>query len=200
MAPVWDERYQGDHFFYGTEPNDFLAAHASALPAGSSVLCLGEGEGRNATFLAVRGHRVVALDQSRVGLDKALRLAASRGVTIETEVADLADYRIGPGRWDAIVSIWCHLPSPLRRHVHAAVVAGLAAGGCVILEAYTPAQLALRTGGPKDPDLMPTLAQLREEFSGLVFEHACELEREVQEGDGHRGPSAVVQVLARRPA
>jgi SAM-dependent methyltransferase len=199
MAPVWDERYAGEAYFYGTEPNDFLAAHAGAIRSGGSVLCLGEGEGRNAALLAAAGHRVLALDQSPVGLAKASRLAASRGLHIDTAAVDLADYVIEPGRWDGIVSIWCHLPSALRRHVHAAVVAGLAPGGCYVLESYTPAQLAFRTGGPKDPDLMPTLAQLREELAGLHFEHALELEREVHEGAGHGGQSAVVQVIARRP-
>ena len=52
---MWDERYRSDDYFYGTAPNDFLAAHVEAIPPGP-VLCLAEGEGRNAVFLAERGH------------------------------------------------------------------------------------------------------------------------------------------------
>ncbi len=80
------------------------------------------------------------------------------------------------------------------------MVAGLRPGGVFLLEAYTPDQLRYGTGGPKDVDLLPTLAQLREELQGLQFEFAIERERDVREGSGHTGPSAVVQVVARRPA
>jgi hypothetical protein len=66
------------------------------------------------------------------------------------------------------------------------------------LEAYTPAQLAFGTGGPKSPELLMTLSALREELSGLDFLVAHELERDVIEGDGHTGRGAVVQILARR--
>ena len=195
---MWDERYAGAEYFYGTEPNDFLRARAAAIPAGGRVLCLGEGEGRNAAFLAGLGLDVVALDQSKEGLRKALELAAARGVKIATVQADLAGYDIEPGAWDAITSIWCHLPSQLRARVHAQVVAGLKPGGVFILEAYRPEQLRFGTGGPKDVDLLPTLAALRQELPGLAFELAAELERDVREGGGHAGQSAVVQVLARR--
>ena len=199
MPPIWDERYAADQYFYGTLPNDFLAEHAGRIAPGGAVLSLGEGEGRNAAFLAARGYRVLALDQSPVGLDKARRLATSRGVTIDTLAADLGDYRIAPGGWDGIVSIWCHLPSALRRRVYADVAAGLRPGGVVLVESYTPDQLRFGTGGPKDVDLMPTLAQLRTELPGLLFEHAVETVREVHEGAGHGGQSAVLQVVARRP-
>jgi SAM-dependent methyltransferase len=195
---MWDERYSAPDYFYGTEPNDFLREQAAAIPAGGGVLCLAEGEGRNAVFLASLGLHVVALDQSGEGLRKTLKLAAVRNVAVATIQADLASYAIEPGRWDAVVSIWCHLPSALRGRVHAQVVAGLKPGGVFLLEAYRPEQLRFGTGGPKEADLMPTLAQLRQELAGLDFRHLVELEREVHEGQGHSGKSAVVQVIARR--
>jgi hypothetical protein len=88
----------------------------------------------------------------------------------------------------------------LRRRIHRAAAAGLQPGGAIILEAYTPAQLAFATGGPKSVELLMTLAGLREELSGLEFLIARELERDVVEGDGHTGRGAVVQILARRPS
>jgi SAM-dependent methyltransferase len=194
----WDERYGADTYFYGVEPNDFLREQAGALRARGEALCLGEGEGRNAVHLAQQGFAVVAVDQSAVGMQKAQQLAAARGVRITTVISDLAKFRIEPGSWDAIVSIWCHLPRELRREVHRQAAAGLKPGGAFLLEAYTPAQLQHRTGGPSTPDLMPTLAELREELAGLDFRHGVECERIVQEGTGHRGLSAVVQVLAFR--
>jgi hypothetical protein len=196
----WDERYGKPDYFYGTEPNDFLRGHCTEIRSGGDVLCLAEGEGRNAVFLAQQGFHPLALDQSAVGLGKAMQLARARHVHIDTVVANLDDYRIEAGRWDGIVSIWCHLPSALRAVVHRQVVAGLKIGGVFLLEAYTPAQLAHGTGGPKDLDLLPTLAGLREELAGLEFVHAEERERVIHEGPGHNGPSSVVQVVARRSA
>ena len=194
----WDERYAATDYFYGTEPNDFVRERCGAIPTGGDVLCLGEGEGRNAVFLAQQGYRVVALDQSAIGLRKAQQLATERGVRIGTVVANLDGYRMEPARWDGIVSIWCHLPSALRAAVHAQVVDGLKVGGVFLLEAYTPEQLKHGTGGPKDVALLPTLVELRRELAGLEFGQAVELERVIHEGQGHDGLSAVVQIVARR--
>jgi SAM-dependent methyltransferase len=196
-AAFWNNRYAVAGHVFGEAPNTFVAEVAPQIPAGP-VLCLAEGEGRNAVHLATLGHRVTALDQSDVGLSKARRLAGARGVEIETVVADLANYSIAAGAWAGIVSIFAHLPPALRREVHRGVVAGLQSGGVFVLEAYTPAQLAFGTGGPKDPERLMTLAALREELAGLELLIAREVERDVTEGSGHTGRAAVVQILARR--
>ncbi len=195
---MWDERYSEPGYAYGAEPNDFLAAEAARIPPGGRVLCLAEGEGRNAVWLAGRGLVVTAVDQSSVGLAKAETLAAERGVSIATVQADLAVFEIEPGAWDAIVSIWGHLPRHVREVLHKKVAHGLRPGGVLILEAYTPAQLALGTGGPRDPGMCMTLASLREELAGLEVVVGIEKEREVKEGKYHQGRSAVVQVAAVR--
>lgn len=194
---MWNERYDTPEYVYGTKPNDFLKSVAGNLPRGK-VLSLGEGEGRNAVFLAERGCDVLAVDQSPVGLEKARRLAALGGVKIRTAVADLAEYAMAAEEWDAVVSIFCHLPSGLRRVVHERVVRALRPGGVFVLEAYTLAQLQFRTGGPSSPDLLASLKTLQDELTGLNFEHAHELERPVLEGRFHTGRAAVVQILARK--
>jgi SAM-dependent methyltransferase len=196
-AGFWNTRYTRDDYLYGTEPNEFVAEVAARIPPGP-VLCLAEGEGRNAAFLAARGHTVTVIDQSEVALAKARRLAAARGVAIETVVADLATYRITPGAWAGIVATWAHLPPEVRRAVHAQAAQGLRPGGVFILEAYTPAQLAYDTGGPRSVEWLMSAAQLRGELAGLEFEILRELERDVREGTAHTGRGAVVQVLARR--
>lgn len=196
-ADFWDTRYGTTDFVFGTDPNDFLRDVAGQIQSGP-VLCLAEGEGRNAVFLAGRGHAVTAVDQSAIGLAKAQALAAARGVTLTTAVADLSTYGIAPGAWSGIVAIFMHLPPALRRDLLARATAGLQPGGVFVMEAYTPAQLAFGTGGPKDPALLPTLAQLRGELPGLEFVVGREVERDVVEGSGHTGRAAVVQVVARR--
>jgi SAM-dependent methyltransferase len=194
---MWDERYSEPGFAYGTEPNEFLASVAGRIPLGP-VLSLGEGEGRNAAYLAGLGHRVVAIDQSEVGLAKARRLAADRGLTIETVCADLGAYLIEPSAWAGIVSIFCHLPSRVRVGLYAAAVRGLRPGGILVLEAYTPKQIGRGTGGPQDPDMTVSLSGLIDELAGLEFVHARELDREVREGAYHTGVASVVQVVGRR--
>jgi hypothetical protein len=159
---------------------------------------LAEGEGRNAVYLASLGHSVTAVDQSVQGLAKARKLAAARGVSVNTINVDLAAFSITPGSWSGVVATFAHLPPSLRREVHRQVVAGLRPGGLYLMEAYTPAQLGFDTGGPKDPALLMTLAALREELAGLELLIGREVEREVLEGSFHSGRAAVVQVLARR--
>lgn len=195
---MWNDRYSEEGWAYGTEPNDFVRQHAHHLPRPGRVLCLAEGEGRNAVFLAAAGWEVVALDQSEVGLRKARHLAGERGVTLETVVQDLASWEPEPDSFDGVVSIWAHLPPPVRRHTHAAVVRALRPGGGFLLEAYTPRQLLHRTGGPPVTDLLYEPADLRADLDGLVFERLVEVEREIHEGRYHHGVSAVVQVVARK--
>lgn len=197
-ANPWDTRYAGEAFMYGTAPNDFLREQVRSLPPGGRVLCLAEGEGRNAVFLAERGFRVTGVDGSKVGLEKAQRLARERGVKLETIVADLRNFDLGAGQWDAIVSIWCHVPPALRASLHPRIVAALAPGGVFLLEHYHPRQLEYRTGGPPDAALLVTRDELERDFAGLTVLHGFEGEREVQEGTGHAGKSFVTRFLGRR--
>ncbi|HEX8724137.1 MAG TPA: class I SAM-dependent methyltransferase [Gemmatimonadaceae bacterium] len=195
----WDERYAETDFAYGTEPSAFLAAVACQIPDGP-VLCLAEGQGRNAVFLARRGHAVTAVDQSAVGLGRARELAGAHGVTVECVAADLAHFEIEAGAWAGIVSIWAHLPPALRGAVYRRAVAGLRPGGVMVVEAYSPRQLEFGTGGPRAAELLVPRPALERELSGLEFILAQDAEREVVEGKYHRGMGAVVQVLGRKPA
>lgn len=192
---MWDERYSQRDYVYGTEPNDFLAAVAHRIPLGA-VLSLGEGEGRNAVYLARLGHRVVAVDQSGVGLAKAQQMAAEHGLAIETICANLENFSIQPAAWADIVSIFCHLPRRIRVPLYRKVVEGLQPGGVLVLENYTANQIGRGTGGPQDPDMMPSLADLTTELAGLKFIHACELERDIREGIYHTGVASVAQLVA----
>ncbi|MFP2907481.1 class I SAM-dependent methyltransferase [Pyxidicoccus sp. 3LFB2] len=200
-ALQWNSRYSVQEYVFGTQPNDFLVEATPSLPpAPARALSLGEGEGRNAIHLASLGYQVTAVDASDVGLRKAERLAVERGVSVETVVSDLADFTLAPETWDVVVIIFCHLLMPLRRQVHRAAVACLRPGGVLVLEAYTPAQLALRTGGPPMREALYTAEELHEDFAGLELPVLREFERKVVEGKLHTGRAAVVQVLGRKPA
>ena len=193
--PSWDERYSIPDYVYGTEPNEYLVEMTGRIPKGP-VLALADGEGRNGVYLAGKGYDVTAVDSSSVGLEKARRLARDRSVKIETIHADLADFEIGVERWTGIVWIFCHLPKELRRLVCKRCVQGLKPGGALVMEVYTPRQLAYGTGGPQSVDLLVEPEELKRELHGLRIEVAVEKVREINEGAYHSGMGAVVQILA----
>jgi SAM-dependent methyltransferase len=166
---AWDDRYAQDGWAFGTEPNDFLRKQAPLIPPGR-VLCLGEGEGRNATFLAEEGYEVVGVDRSQVGMDKAQGLAQEKGVFIETVVSSIEDFELTEGEWQ----------------------------GILVLEGYTPKQLDFGTGGPPDAERLVSLETLEKELSGLEVVVAQETEREVHEGRMHTGQGSVVQFVGRK--
>ena len=198
---MWNERYSENEYIFGTEPNDFLKENFQKIPAGGKVLCLAEGEGRNAVFLAEQGYQVTAMDMSEVGLNKALKLAKDRGVEISTQVADLTDYDFGAGEWDSIVSIWAHLPETVRQRVHAHIVPALKPNGVFILEAYTEQQLTMdAVGGPPatQKECFGSLAVLRNELAALEEIMGAETQRMISEGKRHQGLSAVVQFIAKK--
>jgi SAM-dependent methyltransferase len=192
---MWDERYSAEEYAYGTTPNEFLVENVSSIPKGK-VLSLAEGEGRNAVFLAQQGYDVTAVDGSLVGLNKAKKLADENQVIVEFIHADLADYDLGKNKWDGIVSIFCPLPSSLRKELYKKVMAGLKQNGVFLLEAYTPDQLKHGTGGGNSVDVMQSKESLRLELANLKFKHLTELEREVIEGVYHTGIGSVVQAIA----
>ena len=194
----WNERYAAYDFLYGTEPNAFLVENASLLRG--PVLSLSEGEGRNAVFMASLGLNVLGVDCSEVGLKKAQILASSRGVVIETEVADLAEFEPKEDYYCSVVSISAHLASSIRKKLYPRIEKALRPGGIVLLEAYSESQLAKDTGGPKDIDMLMSVEKLQREFQNLKPIIVKEIEREVCEGEGHTGMASVVQYVARKEA
>lgn len=120
-------------------------------------------------------------------------------MVIETVCCDLADYEPPQATFDLVVAIWMHLPPPLRTSTYQRALAALRPGGHLILEAYTPRQLAFGTGGPPSEALLIEPGVLRQELTGLEFVVLHECQRWIDEGPYHRGDSAVVQVLGRKP-
>lgn len=201
-ADAWNQRYaSGD--VYGTAPNDFLRDVVGVLAPQSRVLSLAEGQGRNAVFLAERGHTVTAVDISRTGLERVRALADARNVTarIETIEADLGAYEPA-GPFDAVIAVFAHLPSAVRRVAYRRAARSLVPHGLFVLESYRPEQVSHGTGGPRDRDLLPTLDELREDLTegDLRFDFivARAVERIVVEGTLHTGLAATNQLLARR--
>lgn len=193
---MWNEVYSCDDYYYGTEPNDFLAAQINQLSG--RVLSLAEGEGRNAVFMAERGLDVWAVDGSSIGLEKAQALAACRNVSFTTEVVDLNHFTPAAQSIQGAISIFAHLPSAARRALHQRVEQALQPGGIFLLEGYSQAQLPRSTGGPKNPDMLFSLEELLKDFTGSEMLLGQEIDREVLEGRGHTGVASVVQLVMRK--
>lgn len=198
MKEFWNERYSEEGYVYGEAPNDFLEEQVHLFREKGNILCLADGEGRNGVFLAAKGFHVVSVDQSEIGRQKALALAEKNSVSIKYDIGDLNDYDMGQDEWDGIVSIFAHTPSPVRARVLKAVKTALKPGGIFLLEGYNAKQLEYNTGGPKDPDMLYSLDELKAAFDDCTILHAGNIERNIQESAYHWGISSVVQFIVRK--
>ncbi len=202
----WDKRYDTEDYRYGTSPVNFLTESISDLAPGTA-LCIGAGEGRNAVWLAEQGWDVTALDLSRIGLDKAAKLAVSRGVSVKTVTADAVDWDMGMNTWDLVIIFFVHARPAERAAIHRNAALSLKADGRLILEGFTPRQFGTKTGGPgsKPPEgeapLEDMLArfiepeELRDQLPGLELSLLQELEIELDGGEMHNGPGFVVHCI-----
>jgi SAM-dependent methyltransferase len=201
----WDDRYAGDDYLFGTEANQFLVRCRSLLGgddlSGVRVLCVADGEGRNSVWLAGQGCDVDAFDPSPVAVAKARRLAARRGVGVRFAVADAESWDWRAGAYDVVAAIFVQFAGPaLRRRMFDRIAHTLRPGGLFLLEGYGVDQLAYGTGGPRTPENLYTADQLRSELGAFDLDQVREYHAEVEEGPGHSGMSALVDVIGRRRA
>ena len=139
-------------------------------------------------------------DFSPVGVDKARRLAAHKGVQVEHLEANVNDWDWDARQFDLVAAIFVQFMTPPERScLFAGMVRTLAPGGILLLQGYTPKQLDYDTGGPKQIEQFYTEALLREAFASLEILHLSEHEEMIEEGDAHCGMSALIDLVARKP-
>lgn len=199
MKNLWDERFAGKAYVYGTEPNRFFASQIAKLKPGT-ILLPGEGEGRNAVFAASLGFVVDAIDFSEQARNKAMALAQTRQVHVRQYiVSDLLEATLPEACYEIAAEIFLHLPADARQLWHKKLIRSLCPGAVVIFEAYHLNQLNYRTGGPQHPDLLYNAEMLRRDFEGFNFLLLEETIDELNEGILHRGLSALVRMVAQKP-
>ena len=71
-------------------------------------------------------------------------------------------------------------------------------GGLLLLQGYTPKQLEYRTGGPSAVENLYTEALLREIFADWEILLLHEHEDLIDEGRGHAGRSALIDLVVRK--
>jgi len=194
----WDERYSSNDFVYGTIPNTFFKDELDKLKTGN-ILLLGEGEGRNATYAAVKGWNVDAVDFSIIAKEKTLKLAEENSVSINYEITDLSEYKPKSKYYDAAAIIFLHLNPKIRSDVHSKVVDSLISGGTLILEVYEKEQLGKDSGGPQNIDMLYSKEELKDDFNNMKN---IELERKIvnlNESEHHKGDAVVLRLIAVKP-
>jgi SAM-dependent methyltransferase len=196
----WNGRFADEAYVFGTSPAAFVADNAHYLAVPSRVLVPADGEGRNSVYLAELGHRVVATDFAEAGVAKARGLAQARGVDVDFRHLDLRGWSWPEAEFDAVVAVFIQFAAPaFRDEIFAGMKRAVRPGGVVLLHGYTPKQLEFKTGGPSAVEQLYTEALLTAAFADWEILRLEAAERELDEGQGHRGRSAVIDLVARRP-
>ncbi|MGC1816119.1 MAG: class I SAM-dependent methyltransferase [Casimicrobiaceae bacterium] len=198
---TWNERYATPDYLFGEEPNAFLRKQARWLRPGSRVLCVADGEGRNSVWLAEQGFEVIAFDFAPNAVEKARALAKRRGVSVDHQVNDIESWPWATSRYDAIAAIFIQFLPPDRREAAiAAMKASVVPGGAFLLEGYRPEQVDYGTGGPPRREHMYTREWVEKQFADWDIRVLEAYDAEVCEGRGHSGMSALIDLVATRPA
>ncbi len=198
MREFWDNRYAVEEYVFGTKPNAFLASQRHLLEPGQKALAVADGEGRNGAWLASLGLEVLSVDFSPIAQEKAKKLAGN--LPIQFETADLTAWDWGRERFDVVAAIFIQFAGPeARTKLFSSMKGALKPGGLLLLEGYTPRQLEYKTGGPSQAENLYTEAMLEAAFSDMQILRLEAYEAEVDEGSGHSGRSALIDLVARKP-
>jgi SAM-dependent methyltransferase len=198
-ASTWNSRFKTDDYIFGTEPNAWLREHAAVWTRGQRVLCVADGEGRNSVWLASQGLSVDAFDIAELGVAKARKLAAARGVNVNYAISDCDSHAWPQGVYDGVVAIFVQFADPaMRERLFTHIKQCLRPGGILVLQGYTPQQLEYKTGGPPQVSHLYTPDLLRQAFADFELLELREYDAELNEGDRHSGMSALLGLLARR--
>jgi hypothetical protein len=102
--------------------------------------------------------------------------------------------------YDLLAAIFIQVLAPEERsQVFAAMRRALCPGGLLLLHGYTPKQLEFRTGGPSAVENLYTEDMLGGAFAGMDILELRAYEEVVDEGIGHKGLSALIDLIARQP-
>lgn len=198
---TWTARFASEGYLFGEAPNVFLRRETGRLAAGSRVLCVADGEGRNSVWLAEQGMRVSAFEFAANAVDKAHRLAEKRGVNVHFSVEDIYAWCWQPDAFDAVVAIFIQfLPPEDRDALFEGMKITVRPGGLMLLEGYRPEQVDYGTGGPPRRGHMYTRAWLQSRFADWEILELREYDAEIREGAAHCGMSALIDLVARRRA
>ncbi len=193
----WNEKFSREGYLYGKEPNAFLSNCYNNFIKSERILCLGEGEGRNAIFLAKKGYEVAAIDASDIGLKKLESFAQQEHVSVTTRCQDLNEW-VPNKKYGAIVFSYLHLLDNEKQSLFTKIETSLIHQGFFIAEVFSKNQLNYSSGGPKDAELLYSIEDFKKAFKHCIIHKLEEVEVELDEGKGHKGLASVIRIIAQR--
>lgn len=198
----WNDRYAGEEFAYGEEPNNYLKEQLIKFDTGK-ILFPAEGEGRNAVFAAKIGWTVSAFDISNEGLKKALQLAEKNEVTIDYQIGELQALNYQEGQFDGIALIYAHFPANIKSQLHKELDKYLRKGGIIIFEAFSKNHLDYlakneKVGGPKDIESLFSIEEIEADFNNYEVIELKETVIHLNEGIYHNGEGSVIRFVGRK--
>jgi SAM-dependent methyltransferase len=181
----WDHRWR-DKAGDPLRPDPWLIKILPLLPAGK-VLDIACGRGRNALFLAERGHSVHAIDYSEEGLAVLRAEAAARRCDIRTEKMDLENAPpLAAAGYEIVIDFFY-----LQRALFPALKRALRPGGVLVVRTFSSA--GHFPGGPRHKEFVLAPGELLEILSDwdiLLHEEGIE--------PSSKGGS-LAGIVARRP-
>ena len=196
MQDFWNAKFQGEALLYGGEPNNFIKENIELLLGTKKVMCLGEGEGRNALFLADKGLEVEALDASDVALFKLRQRAHENYLAIKIRHT-LLEYWEPEPIYGAIICTYLHLPKLHQKMLFEKSLQALQIGGIFIAELFSESQINFHSGGPKNIGLLYDFNDVLDTLKLLPCE-VIKLSQEViilNEGEKHVGRASVIRII-----
>ncbi len=202
MKDFWNNRYNQNEFTYGKEPNAFVKEKLPLFQAGK-ILFPAEGEGRNSVYAAQLGWDVSAFDFSKIGKEKAEKLAASKGVKIDYKVNGFLEENYEPNVFDVICMTFVHFEPNVKTAMHKRLDSYLKLGGHIIFEAFSKEHREISkvnpaAGGPPDANMMYSIEEIEQDFKNY---EVIELQKQkvvLNEGSGHVGESSVIRFIGKK--
>lgn len=195
MTEFWNNRYAGEEYVYGEEPNAFFKEQILQLQPGR-ILLPAEGEGRNAVYATKIGWEVFAFDSSSEGIKKAEKLALKNNVKINYEIASYEEAMFEENSFDLIALIYAHSPS--RQLNHHKFMKFLKPDGIILLEGFSKNQINNNSGGPQNIDMLFSEEELQNDFAQLSEKKIWEENIHLNEGKYHEGIASVIRIIGKK--
>lgn len=192
----WNSKFSRDGYLYGTKANEFIASKIDLFTKKTKVLCLGEGEGRNAIFFAKNDFVVTAMDASDIGLSKIHKRSIEEDLKIETICLDLNEWKANE-KFDVIIASYLHMYKNEREKLFEKIEESLDSNAYFIGEFFSTKQINYNSGGPKDLDLLYTIEDFLSHFKNCKKDITEEIVT-LDEGKGHQGEACVIRVVIQK--
>lgn len=102
MAFDYEKYYRENKHGLGEPTKEFVTFFDDFNREGAEVLDVGCGQGRDALFIARKGHSVIAIDSSPSGIRDLQKDADAEGLSITTHVVDIREFK-SRNRFDIIL-------------------------------------------------------------------------------------------------